>query len=224
MFRWFADLPIERKLRVVITVPAMAALRDRDCHAYRDQPAAPAGGNAAACGRDWTYGGRQRNRGARPRRHRGRHSALTTLRDEPMVDIAEVYLPERPENCDLRSRRQPAPDRAMRAAIRGGARGPRASKPISSHGHLPRAKAQCSDTYIFSCRSPSLYPDWRELRFDQPRGHRCRDLDRVLARGAAAAANLGTHRQFGAHHAARVRRGRLQPARRAQLRRTRSAR
>ena len=25
MFRWFADLPIERKLRVVITVPAMAA-------------------------------------------------------------------------------------------------------------------------------------------------------------------------------------------------------
>ena len=25
MIRWFADLPIERKLRVVITVPAMAA-------------------------------------------------------------------------------------------------------------------------------------------------------------------------------------------------------
>jgi len=25
LFRWFADLPIERKLRVVITVPAMAA-------------------------------------------------------------------------------------------------------------------------------------------------------------------------------------------------------
>jgi hypothetical protein len=25
LIRWFADLPIERKLRVVITVPAMAA-------------------------------------------------------------------------------------------------------------------------------------------------------------------------------------------------------
>ena len=49
LIRWFADLPIERKLRIVITVPGDGRLRHRDDHARGDEPAARARGLAALC-------------------------------------------------------------------------------------------------------------------------------------------------------------------------------
>jgi two-component system, sensor histidine kinase and response regulator len=93
LFRWFVDLPIERKLRVVITVPAMAAFAIAivmhvatnllHLRAEMQQRAAAIGRTAGvsaieALGRGDTAAA---------------ISALTALRDEPTVDIAEVYLP-----------------------------------------------------------------------------------------------------------------------------------
>ena len=94
MFRWFADLPIERKLRVVITVPAMAAfaiaivmhIATNLLHLRADMQQ-----RAAAIAR---------TAGLSCIEARGRGdtaaviSALAGLRDEPTVDIAEVYLPD----------------------------------------------------------------------------------------------------------------------------------
>jgi two-component system sensor histidine kinase/response regulator len=94
LFRWFADLPIERKLRVVITVPAMAAfaiailmhvatnlLHVRADMQQRAASIARTAGVSAieALGRGDTAAA---------------VGALVALREEPMVDFAEVYLPE----------------------------------------------------------------------------------------------------------------------------------
>jgi methyl-accepting chemotaxis protein len=94
LFRWFADLPIERKLRVVITVPAMAAFAIAiamhvatnllHLRAEIQQRAAAIGRTAGVSGIEAL--GRGDTAAA--------ISALTTMRDEPMVDIAEVYLPD----------------------------------------------------------------------------------------------------------------------------------
>jgi signal transduction histidine kinase/DNA-binding response OmpR family regulator/HPt (histidine-containing phosphotransfer) domain-containing protein len=94
LIRWFADLPIERKLRVVITVPAMAAfaiaiimhVATNLLHVRADiQQRAAAIARAAGVGTIEAL-----------RRHdvAGAMSALGVLRDEPMVDVAEVYLPD----------------------------------------------------------------------------------------------------------------------------------
>ena len=94
MIRWFADLPIERKLRVVIAVPAMAAfaiaiimhVATNLLHVRADiQQRAAAIARAAGVG---TIEALSRNDVA------GATSALGVLRDEPMVDVAEVYLPD----------------------------------------------------------------------------------------------------------------------------------
>jgi two-component system sensor histidine kinase/response regulator len=94
LIRWFADLPIERKLRVVITVPAMAAfaiaiimhVATNLLHVRADiQQRAAAIARAAGVG---TIEALSRNDVA------GAMSALGVLRDEPMVDVAEVYLPD----------------------------------------------------------------------------------------------------------------------------------
>jgi two-component system, sensor histidine kinase and response regulator len=94
LIRWFADLPIERKLRVVITVPAMAAfaiaimmhVATNLLHVRADiQQRAATIARAAGVG---TIEALSRGDTA---------AAMTTLgalRDEPMVDVAEVYLPD----------------------------------------------------------------------------------------------------------------------------------
>jgi two-component system sensor histidine kinase/response regulator len=93
LFRWFADLPIERKLRVVITVPAMAAfaiaiamhVATNLLHLRADMQQ-----RAAAIGRSAGVNAIEAvSRGDTAAAIRALHS----LRDEPGVDLAEVYLP-----------------------------------------------------------------------------------------------------------------------------------
>jgi len=94
LIRWFADLPIERKLRVVITVPAMAAfaiaiimhVATNLVHVRADiRQRSEAIARTAGVG---TIEALSRNDAA------GAMSALGALRYEPMVDVAEVYLPD----------------------------------------------------------------------------------------------------------------------------------
>jgi signal transduction histidine kinase/DNA-binding response OmpR family regulator/HPt (histidine-containing phosphotransfer) domain-containing protein len=94
LIRWFADLPIERKLRVVITVPAMAAfaiaiimhVATNLLHLRADMQQ-----RAATIARSAGVGAiAALSRGDSV----GAMSALSALRDEPMVDVAEVYLPD----------------------------------------------------------------------------------------------------------------------------------
>jgi two-component system, sensor histidine kinase and response regulator len=94
LIRWFADLPIERKLRVVIMVPAMAAFAiaiimhvvTNLVHVRADiQQRSAAIARTAGVG---TIEALSRNDAT------GAMSALGALRYEPMVDVAEVYLPD----------------------------------------------------------------------------------------------------------------------------------
>ncbi|HEX3913166.1 MAG TPA: response regulator [Steroidobacteraceae bacterium] len=93
MFRRFADLPIERKLRVVITVPAMAAfaiamamhVATNLLHLRADMQQRAAG-IARAAG---VHAIEALGRGDRA----AAISALRALRDESMVDVAEIRLP-----------------------------------------------------------------------------------------------------------------------------------
>ncbi|HEY2678480.1 MAG TPA: response regulator [Steroidobacteraceae bacterium] len=93
MIRWFADLPIERKLRVVITVPAMAAFATAmlmqvatNLLHVREELQQRAGGIARAAGVGTIEA-------LRLGESAGAINALSALRDEPMVSVAEVYLP-----------------------------------------------------------------------------------------------------------------------------------
>jgi two-component system, sensor histidine kinase and response regulator len=94
LIRWFADLPIERKLRVVITVPAMAAfaiaiimhLATNLLHLRADMQQRAAGiARSAGVGAIEAL-----SRGD----SEGALRALDALRDESMVDVAEIYLPD----------------------------------------------------------------------------------------------------------------------------------
>jgi two-component system, sensor histidine kinase and response regulator len=92
LIRWFADLPIERKLRVVITVPAMAAfgiamvmhIATNLLHVRADmqQRAAGIARVAGVSAIDALRGGDTQ----------GALAALNALHDEPIVDVAEVFL------------------------------------------------------------------------------------------------------------------------------------
>ncbi len=111
MFRWFADLPIERKLRVVITVPAMAVFATATImHVATDLLHLRADMQQRAAGIARTAGlsaiealGRGDTAAAM--------RALLDLRDEPIVDFAEVYLPD--------GRKIAAYDRAANAVLLG---------------------------------------------------------------------------------------------------------
>ena len=102
MFRWFTDLPIERKLRVVIAVPAMVAFAIAIAmhvainllHLRTEMQE-----RAAAIGRTTGVDGIEALARGDTAAAIG---ALRGLRDEPMVDIAEVYLPDgkRPRTYD----------------------------------------------------------------------------------------------------------------------------
>jgi two-component system, sensor histidine kinase and response regulator len=94
LIRWFADLPIERKLRVVITVPAMAAfaiamlmhVATNLLHLRADMQQRAAG-IARAAGVNTIEALRRADSVAA-------RIALGALSDEPIVDVAEVYLPD----------------------------------------------------------------------------------------------------------------------------------
>jgi len=90
--RWFADLPIERKLRIVITVPAMAAfaiamvmyIATNLLHVRADMQQRAAGIARAA--------GVSTIEALRLGETTAAINALSALRDESMVNVAEVYL------------------------------------------------------------------------------------------------------------------------------------
>jgi two-component system sensor histidine kinase/response regulator len=90
--RWFADLPIEGKLRIVITVPAMAAfaiamimyVATNLLHLRADMQQRAAGIARAA--------GVSTIEALRAGDTTAAINALNALRDEPMVNVAEVYL------------------------------------------------------------------------------------------------------------------------------------
>jgi two-component system sensor histidine kinase/response regulator len=91
LIRWFADLPIERKLRVVITVPAMAAfaiamvmhIATNLLHMRADMQQ-----RATAIAR---LTGVNTIEALRMGESQGAINALSALRDESMVNVAEVY-------------------------------------------------------------------------------------------------------------------------------------
>jgi two-component system, sensor histidine kinase and response regulator len=153
LFRWFADLPIERKLRVVITVPAMAAfaiamlmhVATNWLHVRADMQQRAAG-IARAAGVSTIEA---MNRGDTV----AAINALDALHDERMVDVAEVYLPDgqkiatydRANGVTLNALRQPSAARRSRfqitvPAIHGGA--------TLGYVHILVPFA-------------ALYPDWR---------------------------------------------------------------
>jgi signal transduction histidine kinase/DNA-binding response OmpR family regulator/HPt (histidine-containing phosphotransfer) domain-containing protein len=95
LFRWFADLPVERKLRVLITVPAMAAFAIAmlmhlatnlmHLHGYMQERAA---GIARTAGIAVIQA-------AQTNQPHAALEALRALHDDPIVDVAEVYLADR---------------------------------------------------------------------------------------------------------------------------------
>jgi two-component system sensor histidine kinase/response regulator len=93
LIRWFADLPIERKLRVVIIVPAMVAfaiamlmhVATNLLHLRADLQQRAAGIARVAGVNTIEALGQNDPVAAR--------SALGALRDEPIVDVVEIYLP-----------------------------------------------------------------------------------------------------------------------------------
>jgi two-component system, sensor histidine kinase and response regulator len=95
LFRWFADLPVERKLRVLITVPALAAFAIAmlmylatnlmHLHGYMQERAA---GIARTAGIAVIQA-------AQTNQPRAALEALRALRDDPIIDDAEVYLANR---------------------------------------------------------------------------------------------------------------------------------
>ncbi len=153
MIRWFADLPIERKLRVVITVPAMAAfaiamimhVATNLLHLRADMQQRAAGiargagvGAIEALGRGDTVAAM---------------GALDALRDEPIVDVAEVYLPD--------GRKIAAYDRAAGSVLL------KPSPPVLPHRNQFRITAPVTHAgaalgYMhIIVPLAALYPDWR---------------------------------------------------------------
>jgi two-component system, sensor histidine kinase and response regulator len=152
--RWFADLPIERKLRVVITVPAMAAfaiamvmhIATNLLHLRADMQVRAAGiARTAGVGAIEALG-----RGDAP----AAIAALAALRDEPMVDIAEVYLPDaqRAATYDRAANRVSLGQDSASALVRGNQF--QITAPVSHEG------AVLGYVHILVPLA-ALYPDWR---------------------------------------------------------------
>ena len=153
MFRRFADLPIERKLRVVITVPAMAAfaiamlmhvatnwLHVRANMQQRAADIARAAGVSTI---------EAMNRGDTV----AAINALDALHDERMVDVADVYLPDgrkiatydRADGVTLNAFRRPSAARRSRFQT---------TVPVMHEG------ATLGYLHII-VPFAALYPDWR---------------------------------------------------------------
>jgi two-component system sensor histidine kinase/response regulator len=154
LFRWFADLPIERKLRVVIIVPAMAAfaiamlmhVATNLLHLRADMQQRAAGiARTAGVGAIEALG-----RGDTP----GVIAALAVLRDEPMVDIAEVYLPD--------GRKIATYDRAANGVLLnpGSTPEPLRGNQFQITASATHEGATVGYVHILAPLS-ALYPDWR---------------------------------------------------------------
>jgi two-component system, sensor histidine kinase and response regulator len=154
LIRWFADLPIERKLRVVITIPAMAAfgiaiimhVATNLLHLRADMQQRAAGiARVAGAG---TIEALSRGDTATAM------SALGALRDEPMVDIAEVYLPD--------GQKIAAYDRAL-----SGVQLKPSNAPVPAHRNqfqitAPATREGAVLGYVhIIVPLAALYPDWR---------------------------------------------------------------
>src|SRR5271155_1544980 len=94
LIRWFADPPIERKLRVVITAPAMAAFAiamvmhvATSLLHVREELQLCATRIAGVTGVSVVQAVQNGDVKAAT-------AALNALRDEPLVSVAEVYLPD----------------------------------------------------------------------------------------------------------------------------------
>jgi two-component system sensor histidine kinase/response regulator len=154
LFRWFADLPIERKLRVVITVPAMAAFAiailmhvATNLLHLRAELQLRAAGIARTAGVSAIEAlGRGDTAAA--------ISALVALRDEPMVDFAEVYLPDGQKIATY--------NRATNGVLLGPD-----SAPVFVHGNqfqitAPAAHEGAVLGFVhILVPLAALYPDWR---------------------------------------------------------------
>ena len=158
MFRWFADLPIERKLRVVITVPAMAAfaiaiamhVATNLLHLRADMQQ-----RAAAIGRTAGVSGIEAlGRGDTAAAIR----AMSSLRDEPTVDVAEVYLPGGQKIATY--------DRAAGGVLLG-----QGGAPVRAHANQFQMRAPVVHEgavlgYVHVLVPvASLYPYWRDYAF-----------------------------------------------------------
>jgi len=154
LFRWFADLPIERKLRVVITVPAMAVfaiailmhVATNLLHLRADIQQ-----RAAAIARTVGVGAIEALR-------RGDTaaaiSALGTLREEPMVDLAEVYLPDGQKIATY--------DRAANGVLLGPAATPSRVRADQFQVTVPASHEGAQVGYVhILVPVASLYPYWR---------------------------------------------------------------
>jgi two-component system, sensor histidine kinase and response regulator len=154
LFRWFTDLPIERKLRVVITVPAMAAfaiamamhVATNLLHLRADMQQRAAG-IARAAGVSTIEALRRGETAAAV-------SALGSLHDEPMVDVAEVYLPD--------GRKIAAYDRAANGVLLNPSS---AAAPVHANQFQITSPATHERAVLGSVRIlvplAALYPDWR---------------------------------------------------------------
>ena len=154
MFRWFTDLPIERKLRVVITLPAMAVfaiamimhVATNLLHLRADMQQRAAGIARATGVRTIESLGHGETAAA--------ISALGSLRDEPMVDVAEVYLAD--------GRKIAAYDRAANGVLLNPS-----SEPARAHGNQFQITASATHEGAVLGRVrilvplAALYPDWR---------------------------------------------------------------
>ena len=154
MFRWFTDLPIERKLRVVITVPAMAAfaiamvmhVATNLLHLRADMQQRAAG-IARAAGVSTIEALRRGETAAAI-------GALGSLRDEPMVAVAEVYLPD--------GRKIAVYDRAANGVLLNPSS---AAAPVHANQFQITSSATHEGAVLGYVRIlvplAALYPDWR---------------------------------------------------------------
>jgi two-component system sensor histidine kinase/response regulator len=154
LIRWFTDLPIERKLRVVITVPAMAAfgiailmhVATNWLHVRADMQQRAAG-IARTAGVSSIEALSRGDTG-------GAISALEALHDEPMVDVAEVYLPDGQKIATY--------DRAANGVVLK-----TTSQPIPAHRNQFQITAPATHDgavlgYVhILVPFAALYPDWR---------------------------------------------------------------
>jgi hypothetical protein len=162
LFRWFADLPVERKLRVLITIPAMAAfaiamlmhLATNLMHLHADMQERAEGIARTA--------GIAVIQAAQNHDSQTALEALRVLRDDPIVDVAEVYL--------ANHRRFAAYDRISNDASLDAGETPRASPDVGQllvEGRqlqitVPATRSGAVLGYVrILVPLSALYPDWR---------------------------------------------------------------
>ena len=239
MIRWFADLPIERKLRIVIGAPAIAAftlavimhlvtnlLHSRaELRLFATRVADVTGVNvieALEAGDD-----------------KGAVKALQALREEPGAGSVQIALPDGrilatytrgldgaaeieldPLSKTLASVKLPPPvafDPGQRPASALQAGRVRITAAAVAEGKV-------LGTVLIIAPLDAVYPDWLAFLLMTAAAIGRRAVRRLLGRGAAAAANIRAHRESRANDEAGVDWKRITPCGSRAAPRTRSAR